>query len=133
MGAKALLNAANKLKDTPLDAASKAILYAYEYQGSAMEDLDISASTPFLSRPHPVYAIEHSDLTRAFIGVMADLQDMPRVDATGSALLSGPCAESRVQQTSAPNFIEPELQRDESNAPTVVEEMPIDVEEFPRQ
>ena len=129
MGAKALLNAANKLKDTPLDAASKAILYAYEYQGSAMEDLDISASTPFLSRPHPVYAIEHSDLTRAFIGVMADLQDMPRVDATGSALLNGPCAESRLKQTSAPNLIEPELQRDESNAPTDVEA--IDVEEFP--
>jgi Fanconi anemia group M protein len=131
MGAKALLNAANKLKDTPLDAASKAILFAYEYPGSAVKHLDMSASTPFLSRPHPVYAIEHSDLSRAFIGVMADLQDMPRVDATGNALLRGPCAENRAKQASAPHAVEPEPQRDDSIVPTVVEEMPIDFEEFP--
>lgn len=104
-GIKAILNAAKKLKDAPLDPASRAILYAYEYEGNALSELDLTSATIFLSRPDPVYAVEHSQLSRAFIGVMADLQGMARVDPAGVALPGGPCASRRAQglvQTAGP-------------------------------
>lgn len=94
-GAKAISNAADKLKSTPLDAASRAILYAYEYEGSALAELDITSATIFLSRPDPVYAVEHSDWSQVLTGIMADLQGLKRVDPAGEALPGGPCAKQR--------------------------------------
>ena len=110
-GAKAISNAADKLKSTPLDAASRAILYAYEYEGNALAELDITSATIFLSRPDPVYAIEHSDWSKALTGVMADLQGLTRVDPAGEALLGGPCAKRRnpaiVNTAEVPQVIAP--------------------------
>ena len=94
-GHKAILNAAVRLLETPLDAASKAILYAYEYPPGALKEMDISACVPFLSRPDPVHAVEHGAWSKTLINVMADLQAMPRVDPCGDAVPGGPCALAR--------------------------------------
>jgi Fanconi anemia group M protein len=94
-GHKAILNAAVRLLETPLDAASKAILYAYEYPPGALKEMDISACVPFLSRPDSVHAVEHGAWSKTLINVMADLQGMPRVDPRGDAVPGGPCALAR--------------------------------------
>ena len=118
-GTKAILNAANKLKDAPLDVASKAILFAYEYDGDALEELNVEAAAPFLSRPNPVHSVEHSDLSRALIDIMADLQGLSRVDSTGPAIPGGLCEEKRAHHTRSPEPARDE--REENVAQDVVE------------
>lgn len=97
-GAKAILNAAMKIKDAPLDSATQAILFAYDYpQGSALAELDVAAAAPFLSRPDPVYAFEHGAWSEMLVNVMADLHGIPRVDPAGEAIPDGPCAKARAK------------------------------------
>ena len=122
-GAKAILNAAIKLKDAPLDVASKAILFAYEYDGNALEEFDIEATAPFLSRPNPVHSVEHSDLSHALIDIMADLQGLSRVDPTGTAIPGGLCEEMRACQTRSPEAAARD-EREENVAQDGVVEVP---------
>ena len=65
------------------------------HDGSALEEFDIEATAPFLSRPNPVHSVEHSDLSHALIDIMADLQGLSLVDPTGTAIPGGLCEEMR--------------------------------------
>jgi len=100
-GPKAILNAAIKLKETPLDQATRTILFAYNYPRGALAELDITLTVPFLSRPDPVYSVEHGAWSTALVSVMADLQGIPRVDPAGRALPNGACSEARAKLAKA--------------------------------